>query len=169
MRTPLGVIIFISIMLLLDTYVFQAVKSVSQAVSPKAKTIIYSIYWGLTAIAVISFLLFVYTGQDFLGKKVRTYLFATVIGLFLAKVTAGVFFLIDDIRRGVQWGALKLFSSSGAGLMAEACHTCWRRWPARGSRASAAASALTSSVPSCARDTRSSVEVKGACARACRP
>ncbi len=102
-------------MLLLDTYVFQAVKSVSQALSPKAKTIIYSVYWGLTAIAVISFLLFVYTEQDFLGKKVRTYLFATVIGLFLAKITAGVFFLIDDIRRGIQWGAIKLFSSTDAG------------------------------------------------------
>jgi uncharacterized protein len=109
MRTPLGVTIFIAIMLLLDTYVFQAVKSVSQALSPKARAIIYSVYWGLTAIAIISFLLFVYTEQDFLGKKVRTYLFATVIGLFLAKVTAVTFFLIDDIRRAIQWGYTKLF------------------------------------------------------------
>ncbi|MGF2413713.1 metallophosphoesterase [Ferruginibacter sp.] len=109
MRTPLGVTIFITIMLLLDTYVFQAVKSVSHSLSPKAKTIIYSVYWGLTAIAIVSFLLFVYTEQDFLGKKVRTYLFATVIGLFLAKVTAVTFFLIDDIRRAIQWGYTKLF------------------------------------------------------------
>jgi uncharacterized protein len=117
MRTPLGVLIFISIMLALDTYVFQAVKAVSNSVSPKAKAIIYFVYWGITALAIISFLLFIYTGQDFLGKKVRTYLFATVIGLFLAKITAGVFFLIDDIRRGIQWGALKLFSNSGAGAV----------------------------------------------------
>jgi predicted MPP superfamily phosphohydrolase len=115
MRTPLGVLIFISITLLLDTYIFQAIKSVSQGLSPKAKTIIYSIYWGLTALAIVSFLLFVYTQQDFLGKRVRTYLFATVIGLFLAKVTAGVFFLIDDIRRFIQWGCLKLFLGNTAG------------------------------------------------------
>jgi uncharacterized protein len=117
MRTPLGVLIFISIMLVLDTYVFQAVKAVSNSVSPKAKAVIFFIYWSITALAIISFLLFIYTGQDFLGKKVRTYLFATVIGLFLAKITAGVFFLIDDIRRGIQWGALKLFSNSGAGAV----------------------------------------------------
>jgi uncharacterized protein len=117
MRTPLGVLIFISIMLVLDTYVFQAVKAVSNSVSPKAKAVIFFIYWSITALAIISFLLFIYTGQDFLGKKVRTYLFATVIGLFLAKITAGVFFLIDDIRRGIQWGALKLFSNSGAGAL----------------------------------------------------
>jgi predicted MPP superfamily phosphohydrolase len=115
MRTPLGVLIFISITLLLDTYVFQAIKSLSQGLSPKAKTIIYSIYWGLTVLSIISFLLFVYTQQDFLGKKVRAYLFATVIGLFLAKVTAGVFFLMDDIRRFIQWGCLKLFLGNNAG------------------------------------------------------
>jgi predicted MPP superfamily phosphohydrolase len=115
MRTPLGVLIFISITILLDTYIFQVVKSLSQGLSPKAKTILYSVYWALTALAIISFLLFVYTQQDFLGKRVRTYLFATVIGLFLAKVTAGVFFLIDDIRRFIQWGCLKLFLGNTAG------------------------------------------------------
>jgi uncharacterized protein len=114
MRTPLGVLIFISINLLLDTYVFQAVKSVSQGLSPKAKAILYAVYWSITAISIISFLLFVYTQQDFLGRKVRTYLFATVIGLFLAKITAVVFFLVDDIRRGIQWVALKLFSGKAA-------------------------------------------------------
>ena len=119
MRTPIGVIIFISINLLLDTYVFQALKSVSQGLSPKAKTIVYSIYWGLTAIAIIGFLLFVFTEQQFLGKKVRTYLFATIIGLFLAKITASVFFLIDDIRRGIQWLAIKLFSNSVAGSVTD--------------------------------------------------
>ena len=110
MRTPLGVILFIFFNLLLDTYVFQAIKSVSQGLSPKAKAILYGVYWGVTIISVISFLLFVYTQQDFLGRKVRTYLFATVIGLFLAKMAAVFFFLMDDIRRGVQWVVLKLFS-----------------------------------------------------------
>lgn len=115
MRTPLGAIIFISITLLLDTYIFQAIKAVSQGASPKTKTIIYSIYWALTALAIVGFLLFVFTEQQFLGKKVRTYLFATIIGLFLAKITAAVFFLIDDIRRGIQWVCLKLFLGNDAG------------------------------------------------------
>ncbi len=109
MRTPLGVSIFIAFMLLLDTYVFQAIKAVSHTASPKTKTIIYSIYWALTLISILSFLFFVYTSQEFLGKKIRTYLFALVIGLFLAKLVAMIFFLIDDIRRGIQWVAGKLF------------------------------------------------------------
>jgi uncharacterized protein len=109
MRTPLGVIIFLGVMLTLDLYFFQAVKNVSQNLSPKTKTIVYSIYWSITILAVIGFLLFVYTEQSYLGRKVRTYLFSIIIGLFLAKMVALVFFLVDDLRRGIQWIAGKLF------------------------------------------------------------
>jgi uncharacterized protein len=109
MRTPFGVIIFLGIMLSLDLYFFQAVKNVSQNLSPKAKTILFGIYWSVTILAVIGFLLFVYTEQTYLGRKVRTYLFSIVIGLFLAKMVAVVFFLVDDLRRGIQWLAGKLF------------------------------------------------------------
>jgi len=109
MRTPIGVFITIAFSLLLDTYIFQAIRTVSQTASPKVKIIIYTVYWALSMVAVISFLLFVYTDHNFLGKKIRTYLFATVIGLFLAKLVAVLFFLVDDVRRVIQWVAGKLF------------------------------------------------------------
>lgn len=115
MRTPLGVTIFISILILLDTYVFQVVRSISNGASPRTKTIIYSVYWGLTVIAIAGVLLFVFTEQDFLGRKVRTYLFATIIGLFLAKLIAVFFFIIDDLRRAIQWIAGRLFLSNAVG------------------------------------------------------
>lgn len=123
LRSPFGAFIVITILLLMDTYIFQAIKAVSQSASPKLKMIIYGIYWTLSAVAIICFLLFVFTEQNFLGKKFRTYLFATFIGLFLAKLVAIVFFLVDDIRRGIQWIAGKIFfnntevdSMSGDGI-----------------------------------------------------
>jgi predicted MPP superfamily phosphohydrolase len=109
MRSPSGVIIFITVMLLLDSYVFLSVRTVSQTASPKTKALIYGIYWAITVLAIAGFLLFVYSEQNFLGKKIRSYLFATIIGLFLAKLTAMIFFLADDVRRGIQWVAGKLF------------------------------------------------------------
>ena len=109
MRTPLGALLFVIIMLSLDSYVFQAVKTVSSSALPKTRTIIFSLYWIISIIAVVGFLLFVFTGPEFLPKKVRTYLFATVLGLFFAKFLAIVFFLIDDVRRLIQWAAGKLF------------------------------------------------------------
>ena len=109
MRTPLGGLIIIVIAILMDTYIFQAIKTVSQSTSPKTRTSIYGIYWALSLLAIISFLIFVFTDHTFLGKKVRTYLFAIAIGLFLAKIVAIVFLLVDDIRRGLQWIAGKAF------------------------------------------------------------
>ena len=109
MRTPLAAFLVIAIAILMDTYIFQAIKTVSQSASPKTKTIIYAIYWTFSALAIISFLLFIFTDQAFLGKKFRTYLFATAIGLFLSKMIVVVFLFVDDIRRLIQWVSGKLF------------------------------------------------------------
>src|SRR5687768_2201041 len=115
MRTPFGIVILISFMLLLDTYVFQAVRTISHAASPKTRTVIYSIYWGFTIISVIGILLFLLTGPDFMPRRLRTYLFATIIGLFFAKMIAAVFFLVDDVRRLIQWVASKVFFNNTEG------------------------------------------------------
>ena len=112
MRSSLGTFIFLAIMLVLDSYVFLAIKIVSQHVQPKTKTIIYSIYWAISILAILCFLLFAFTQLDFLNKKVRTYLLATVIGLFMAKLVSVVFFVVDDLRRLIQWIAAKLFSAN---------------------------------------------------------
>ena len=108
MRTPVGALIFLSILLLLDTYLFQAVKTVSQSASPKTRSIIYIAFWTITVLSVAGFLLFAFTGPDVMPKKFRTYLFATIIGLFLSKLVACVFFLLDDLRRVIYWAATKL-------------------------------------------------------------
>ncbi len=116
MRSASGAFIFISIMVLLDTYIFQVIRSLTSSASPKTKTIVYALYWGLTILSIICFLLFAFTEQDFMGRKFRTYLFATIIGLFLAKLVAVFFFLIDDIRRGVQWLFGKIFSADKSSI-----------------------------------------------------
>jgi uncharacterized protein len=103
MRTPPGVFIIIAVMLLVDTYVFQAIRMLCSSASPKVRAIVYTIFWSVSILAVICFLVFVYTSPEFLPKKFRTYLFATLIGLFFSKVIAVLFFLIDDIRRLIQW------------------------------------------------------------------
>lgn len=112
MRTPIGALIFILILLLLDWYVFQAVKAVTLTSSPRNRAIVQNIYWGITIFVIAGFILFALTGRDFLPRVVRTYLFAIIVGLFLAKLVAVFFLLIDDIRRGIQWLILKIFYSS---------------------------------------------------------
>lgn len=120
MRTPLGAFIVVIIMLLLDIYVFFAIKTVSHSATSRTKTIIFFIYWIISILAVLGFLIFIFTGPEFLPKKFRTYLFATAIGLFLAQLVAIIFFVADDIRRIIQWGVAKLlFSNTEVSQMTE--------------------------------------------------
>ena len=78
MRSPLGGLIFVAILVLLDSYVFQAVKTITLSAAPKTRVLVYSIYWGITILVIVGFLLFAFTSQNLLPKIVRTYLFAIV-------------------------------------------------------------------------------------------
>lgn len=104
--------VFIGLMALLDLYVFQAVKVVAHSSSGKTKTIIFAIYWTLSIIAILVLLVLPYLHFQHQSKFFRTTIFAVIIGLFFAKLIAAVFFLVDDIRRAIQWTAGKLFFSN---------------------------------------------------------
>lgn len=107
--------VFIAFMVLLDFYCFQALRVVSQSASAKTKTIIYAVYWVLSISAIIVLLILPYLHFEAQNKVIRTNIFAIILGLFFAKLIASVFFLIDDIRRGVQWLTGKLFFSKTEG------------------------------------------------------
>ncbi len=109
MRSPFAVIIFIGIMLLLDLYIFQVLKTLAQSAQPRYKAMLYIVYWGISLLAIICFLIFVFSSPEFLGKKIRSYFLVFVLGLFFAKLIGTVFFMLDDIRRGIQWLVGKLF------------------------------------------------------------
>jgi predicted MPP superfamily phosphohydrolase len=102
-------------MILLDLYVFQAVKVIAHPASGKTKTIIFAAYWTLSIIAILVLLILPYLQFQHQSKFFRTTIFAIIIGLFFAKLIAAVFFLIDDIRRLIQWVAGKLFFSNTEG------------------------------------------------------
>lgn len=110
MRTPMGTTIIISIMILLDFYVFSALQSVSASASEKTRTVIFVLYWMVAILAVAGLVLFIFTDATFMSKKVRTYLFATILAFVFAQIISTVFFLVDDVRRVIQWIAQKTFS-----------------------------------------------------------
>lgn len=88
-----------AIMLLLDLYVYQAVKTISQNYTPLTKTNIQFVYWGITFLALISLLSLPYIQALQTNKFFRNYVFAIFVGLFFTKFIGSVFFLIDDLRR----------------------------------------------------------------------
>ncbi|MES1214438.1 MAG: metallophosphoesterase, partial [Bacteroidota bacterium] len=107
--------VLLAVMVLLDLYVFQVVKYVSHSAGSKTKMILYSIYWIISASAILFLIVLPYLNFEHQPKILRNTIFAIIAGLFFAKIIASVFFLIDDIRRGVQWVAGKLFFSNTEG------------------------------------------------------
>lgn len=112
--------IFILFMVLLDLYVFQALKVLTASTGIRTRTIIHVVYWVLSVSAVGTLLLLPYLHFDQATKVIRSTIFALIIGLFFAKLIGAVFFLVDDIRRGAQWVAFKTFltgstANSGSG------------------------------------------------------
>jgi uncharacterized protein len=96
-------------MVLLDFYVFQALKVVTYSASPKTRMIIFVSYWVLSVLALILLMILPLINFDYLPKGFRSIVFAIIIAFFFSKLIIGVFLLIDDIRRLFQWVAGKLF------------------------------------------------------------
>lgn len=103
MRRLAGSWIFLLVLILIDLYVFQAVKAVTTQYSPRVKWAVFVAYWSVSVLSVGLMLSITFSSYESWHKLLRTYAFATVFGLFLAKLLASVFFLTDDLRRLLLW------------------------------------------------------------------
>lgn len=109
--------IIIIIMLLLDAYVFQVVRFLSQECTSRTRLAIGIGYWLLSATVV-----FFITILPQMGATIaRNYVLALILGIFLAKLLACFFFLADDFRRMIQWMVGRLFfhQSEGEAVVGE--------------------------------------------------
>jgi predicted MPP superfamily phosphohydrolase len=106
------------LVVVLDLYVFQAIKTVSQGASPRVRSTIHTGYWviSILAIVILCFLPYLYRRFTWL----QGYAFFILIGFYLAKILVGVFLLLDDVRRVIQWFAGRLMAASGPAPIAPA-------------------------------------------------
>ncbi|HTJ12938.1 MAG TPA: metallophosphoesterase [Dinghuibacter sp.] len=97
--------IVIALMLLLDAYVFQVVRFLTSQSGPRTRLGVGIAYW-VVALAVVFCISIL---PSITSNVLRSYLMAIILGLFLAKLLACLFFLADDFRRLIQWMVGKLF------------------------------------------------------------
>ncbi len=92
-----------ALMLLVDWYVFQAVRTVSRSASEGTQRIITIVYWGFTAFSLLLYLAMQYLPPDTFGKNTRTFLWAGVVIPYFSKLFAVLVIFIDDIGRLFRW------------------------------------------------------------------
>jgi predicted MPP superfamily phosphohydrolase len=111
--------IFLTVFLLIDVYVFQAVINVSKDWSPLWRQSVRYGFWFPTLISVSGMLWWTfsdpYKGTDYL----RIYILAGSAILYFSKLFAVLFLFVDDLQRGVRW-VVKYFTKSSTNLPGEA-------------------------------------------------
>jgi predicted MPP superfamily phosphohydrolase len=98
----------VAVVLLLDWYVFQAVRTVSQGLSPSARKIVYYLFWGLTVVTCATIIIATATRGTPPGPF-RTYLAAALLIIFVSKLFVVLFLVLDDIIRLIKWITSQLF------------------------------------------------------------
>ncbi|WP_161890192.1 metallophosphoesterase [Pontibacter russatus] len=83
---------------LVDLYVFQAIKTVTQNLDPTAQRVIYFLFWAVFAVTAVTFVL----GSATRGtppSAYKTYLASTLFIIFASKLVVVLFLLVDDTVR----------------------------------------------------------------------
>ncbi|WP_018479426.1 metallophosphoesterase [Pontibacter roseus] len=92
----IGVVLFI--LFLVDFYVFQAIKTVTQGLSETAQRVIYFLYWAVFAITAGTFALASLT-RGTPPDTFKTYLASTLFIIFASKLVVVLFLFLDDVLR----------------------------------------------------------------------
>lgn len=118
MNRLITILIISLFILLIDWYSFQAISVLIQNSSYNVKRIVTIAFWSVTVL-VLFFILAISTGHFFdLPTWFRSYVFATVIGLYFSKILLVLFLFIDDVIRLFRFIAQKIsppatYSSEG--------------------------------------------------------
>lgn len=102
--------IIIVMMVLIDIYAYFAIRSLFSDTSSRARTIFSAGYWSVSVLALAVLFLLPYFQFQPQNNIIRSTIFAIVFALFFGKLIAALFFLTDDLRRGVQWVSGRLFN-----------------------------------------------------------
>ncbi len=106
----LSTILLVIIMLALDAYVFYALRSLMANAAPKIRTVVFTLFWVLSAIVIASI--------AFYGKipwarfmQARAYYLTFAFSFSFSKLMVALFLFIDDGRRAVMWVVEKMRSA----------------------------------------------------------
>jgi len=113
MRNPLFLIVLVTVLILIDFYIYHVLKTLLQGASNGTKSSVGIVYWALCIMSLGSFLLFPYISNPYF----KQYIFSIGIGWVLTQIFMVLFFLVDDLRRGAFWTMGQAASIAGAKFM----------------------------------------------------
>lgn len=103
---------FIVFFLVVDMYLFQAVLSVSQDMSPAWKKVIRYGFWVPTVLCVAALSWWMFSDPYRITSGMRNWILTGLFATYFSKTFGILFVFADDLQRGIRWIA-GLFSGGG--------------------------------------------------------
>ncbi|MEY5047903.1 MAG: hypothetical protein RLZZ175_1262 [Bacteroidota bacterium] len=88
---------------LIDWYVFQGIRSVTNHFKPENQLLLSRIYWSVTVLTFAAFLFYHFGNPYLFGRTFRNFLLVGVFINYFSKIFVVLFLFIDDIIRGFKW------------------------------------------------------------------
>ncbi|GAB3894401.1 metallophosphoesterase [Larkinella knui] len=99
-----------AVLLLIDWYVFQAIKTVTRSASENTQRIVTIIYWSFTGVTIVTYLTMQLLPPDAVGRVARGFIWTAILIPYFSKIFAVLFIFVDDIGRFVRWVASLFYS-----------------------------------------------------------
>ncbi|HEX8546308.1 MAG TPA: metallophosphoesterase [Cytophagaceae bacterium] len=108
------ILLLTAVFVVIDFYVFQAVRVAFQHTSDTSKKVVAIFYWCLTLVSLLAVVLFLFVNPERMGSIVRNFLLTTLFANVISKLVVVIFLLIDDIGRLIKWAVRSLTKSNEA-------------------------------------------------------
>jgi predicted MPP superfamily phosphohydrolase len=102
-KPMMGRVFFILILLVIDWYVFQSVKTAMAGRDNFWSQLLFYAYWAVSLITICLLIAGGITDHHFWPKTFKQYAFGILGTLYIAKLFVLPFVLIDDAIRGIRW------------------------------------------------------------------
>ena len=97
-------LLILFILLLIDLYVFQAVKTAVQGFSSSTRSFFYWLYWSFTVITILGIFCFRITSPMQGARIIRLFILGFLFVNYIPKLIVILFLLVDDLIRVTKWG-----------------------------------------------------------------
>ncbi|TAD99949.1 MAG: metallophosphoesterase [Bacteroidetes bacterium] len=103
MRQFFVIPIVAAILLLVDYYVFQAVKVTFQDKTAETRKLIYGIYWAINAITLLGFAAASVLSYETINQTAKRFILIWTSVFYFSKLFIVLFLILDDLIRAFQW------------------------------------------------------------------
>jgi len=109
-------LVLLAVLLLLDVYFFQAIKTIAVDWSEVKRNIVFRTYWAITFFSIVFGIFTIVTYQHpLLPKFVYLYTICVLFIITISKLIGSLFLMVDDVQRLVQW-IVSLFNQNNNDL-----------------------------------------------------